>query len=232
MTICIAFNFEKYAILAADTRLTTGDPPISYDDNQPKVDKTDIGLITGAGLHELLVAVKRRYDMGTVRTSIDTQRVIDEERTRLLASNRYARDTVNKWLEKTGWLFTYQTEVDNIPTLRVAIIHGSIKVADPHVAVVAPNQCLIISPGDASIEESEQYRAYLCSNLRPLPPGNDASRHASYHIQLCLNLIRRASQTCRSVGPYMTYGLHILNGLVTVSERIPSSHLDPRDTMG
>lgn len=220
MTICMAFYFEKYAILAADTRLTIGDPPISYDDNQPKIDKTDIGLITGAGLHELLVAVKQRYEMSTVRTAIDTQRVIDEERRRLLESARYDRERVNRWLEKTGWFFTYQTELDAIPTLRVAIIHGSIKVADSGVAVVPPNQCLIIAPGDASIDASEQYNAYLSSNLRPLPPGDDASEHATYHIQLCLNLIRRASKECRSVGPYMTYGLHILNGLATVSERL------------
>lgn len=51
MTIAIGLNLGSYAILAADTRTTyyLDGRPFLYDDSTPKVQRTTIGLITGAG---------------------------------------------------------------------------------------------------------------------------------------------------------------------------------------
>jgi hypothetical protein len=62
MTIAIGINLGRYVILAADTRTTYYPPfgkPLFRDDSE-KIQKTGIGLITGAGLISLLDPVKTR----------------------------------------------------------------------------------------------------------------------------------------------------------------------------
>jgi len=72
-----------------------------YDDNSSKVQKTTMGLITGAGFCTLLDSVKRKLAIEQVT---DTERVlgiINEETERTLNAWR-AHPQIESWIEQTG----------------------------------------------------------------------------------------------------------------------------------
>ena len=126
MTIAIGINLGSYAILAADTRTTYhrfGMP--FYDDNSSKVQKTMMGLITGAGFLPLLDSVKRKLATEQITNTERVLSIITEEREKTLQAWRI-HSQIDSWIEQTGWIFSYTTPLNNEPTLRVGIFHPSI----------------------------------------------------------------------------------------------------------
>ncbi len=126
MTIAIGINLGSYAILAADTRTTYhrfGMP--FYDDNSSKVQKTMMGLITGAGFLPLLDSVKRKLATEQITNTERVLSIITEEREKTLQAWRI-HSQIDSWIEQTGWIFNYTTPLNNEPTLRVGIFHPSI----------------------------------------------------------------------------------------------------------
>ena len=126
MTIAIGINLGSYAILAADTRTTYhrfGMP--FYDDNSSKVQKTMMGLITGAGFLPLLDSVKRKLATEQITNTERVLSIITEERKKTLQAWRI-HSQIDSWVEQTGWIFSYTALLNNEPTLRVGIFHPSI----------------------------------------------------------------------------------------------------------
>lgn len=126
MTIAIGINLGSYAILAADTRTTYhrfGMP--FYDDNSSKVQKTMMGLITGAGFLPLLDSVKRKLATEQITNTERVLSIITEEREKTLQAWRI-HSQIDSWVEQTGWIFSYTALLNNEPTLRVGIFHPSI----------------------------------------------------------------------------------------------------------
>jgi len=126
MTIAIGINLGSYAILAADTRTTYhrfGMP--FYDDNSTKVQKTTMGLITGAGFLPLLDSVKRKLATEQITSTERVLIIIKEERERILQAWRI-HSQIDSWIEQTGWIFSYTALLNNEPALRVGIFHPSI----------------------------------------------------------------------------------------------------------
>ena len=122
-TIAIGINLGLYAILAADTRTTYQLPGIPfYDDNSAKVQKTKIGLITGAGFLPLLDGVKKKLATEEVTHTERVLGIIKEETERTLNAWR-AYPQIESWIERTGWIFSYTTLLNNQPLLRVGIFH-------------------------------------------------------------------------------------------------------------
>ena len=66
MTIALGINFGDYAFLASDSRATfyNLDGTVrSFEDDQKKIYKTKLGVITGAGSIPLLEAVKDQLEL-------------------------------------------------------------------------------------------------------------------------------------------------------------------------
>lgn len=81
MTLIVGFNMVAYALLVADTRLTFIRPDGStyYHDDCEKIQRTGMGIITGAGFGNLLDAVKDRLaDEEIIRTERVAE-IINEE---------------------------------------------------------------------------------------------------------------------------------------------------------
>lgn len=144
MTIAVGINLGLYAILAADTRTTYhrfGMP--FYDDNSSKVQKTTMGLITGAGFCALLDGVKKKLATEQIT---DTERVLQiiKETTEMTRNAWRGSPQIESWIEQTGWIFSYMTVLDGQPLLRLEVfhprlnreMHATYEVGDP--AIIFP----------------------------------------------------------------------------------------------
>ena len=96
-----------------------------YDDNSSKVQKTTMGLITGAGFCTLLDGVKRKLAIEQVT---DTERVLGiiNEETEMALNAWRAYPQIESWIEQTGWIFSYMTLLNDQPLLRVGVFHPSL----------------------------------------------------------------------------------------------------------
>lgn len=95
-----------------------------YDDNSSKIQKTTMGLITGAGFCTLLDGVKRKLAIEQVTDTERVLSIINEETERTLNAWR-AHPQIESWIEQTGWIFSYTTLLNDQPLLRVGVFHPS-----------------------------------------------------------------------------------------------------------
>lgn len=102
MTIAIGINLGLYAIFAAVTRTTyyrLGMP--FFNDNSLKIQRTTMGLITGAGFCALLDSVKDKLANEEVTSTERVLGIIDEETESIFdvwGNNSNTED----WIAQTG----------------------------------------------------------------------------------------------------------------------------------
>jgi len=225
MTICIALHFRDYVILAADTRTSFGDPPISIRDDTVKIVETGIGLITGAGFQELLDAVKDQVKTSQIEDTELILEIIKSHQTviRRKYANVISSSDVDHWIGITKWIFSYPTTIDNQDYLRVGFIDGH--NTDAHYLLASQDlsqypRSLIIPPHEASKEKSEHLSNFLSERIKPISSFSTLEEHKQYHLELCAGLILFAGSEYCSVGHKMTYGIHTIAGQIEVSEII------------
>ncbi len=225
MTICIAMHFEQYVLFAADTRTTTSWPVAAVDDTASTVLETDLGMVTGAGLTQVLRAVNARLVSDEVARVDDIHRIVLDEfaRTKAMPWAGSSEAELEASLKRTGWFFTWMTVVDEAPVLRAGVLQGSMLDDLPDDAVmyeVEPDSVWLIPPAEATAEETATYLQQLEDNFRPLELFDTFEEHLKYHGDLCMAVIRDASSRFASVSAQMQVGIHPIAREVVITDRI------------
>jgi hypothetical protein len=109
MTLLVGINLGSYVVLGADSRVSWYDGnKFRFRDEEEKIQRTNLGLVTGAGLKDLLDPVKEH--LATDREINHTNQLevmMREARDRFKSEEEYSDDRVAEALDTTCWLFSY-----------------------------------------------------------------------------------------------------------------------------
>lgn len=187
MTCILVAHLGEHVILAADKRAVQinadGSRAVLNDDVE-KIVETGVGVITGAGIVEMLDEVKSKFggknfnDSGEVLESILQVRKDYSER--YSGSSRLDKD-----LRETSWVFTYPATEQGKAVTRVRFYHQSVS-ADS--LVVLGEYGVLCLPGGLSSMEAQAVQSSLQevvrTSLGSLPYEQAAQAVFSYMIQL------------------------------------------------
>jgi len=217
MTIAIGINLGSYAILAADTRTTyhVFNVPF-YDDTSSKIQKTMMGLITGAGFCPLLDNVKSRLAIEQVTNTDSTLSIIKGEIEKTLQTwQTYSQ--IHYWIEQTGWIFSYTTMINNQPLLRIGIFHPSID--KKRLGIYEIGKPAIIFPVELDREKVEA----ICDPIlrRIGAPADSSELESSFeqNSRVIGAVINALQPHCPSISRRFQIGIH-MGGRVGVSDLI------------
>lgn len=214
MTIAIGINFGTYILLAADTRTTYYDwsgQVINHFDESVKIQKTTMGLITGAGSKQLLDPVKVRLKEEEIIHTDQIKQIIRGERLKYL--RRYKR-TAAHHIELTGWLFTYVTVEDDNPKLRLGMFHPSL---GDDLALYEENYPAAINPHEVTEETADIIIDFLKKKIRPVNKFTELQDSIQYHWSIIATLIQKIQPMFPSISSYSQIGVHTLEGLTGIS---------------
>ena len=214
MTLLVGMHLGSYVIIAADTRASWYTPKgkFGYRDDAEKVRETDLGLITGAGLANILDPVKDALatnDHG-VRTTHDLEALMRNAR-------EAYRDEVDWWnakpylweaFEITGWLFTYQggdSPTAETCTLRLACASGSDGF---RCRLIAPDQVYVSTPTGLAQEQVDAFRDWINEQLIPLASPSDFSANLNHHIGLIREVMKAVADLNDGVSAQFQVGVH------------------------
>ena len=183
----------------------------SYTDDSEKIQKTKIGIITGAGSLELLEIVKERMKREPVT---HTNQIIDMIKEARTDYRRRFWLTAARDIEMTGWIFTYTTLVENEPKLRVGIVHPSIGDV---LGLYEINHPALICPVEATRGEANAISDFLLKAIKPSKEFATSSESIQYHWSIIATLIRKIQPTHPSMSPYSQIGIHTLDGQTGIS---------------
>ena len=150
MTLLATIHLDKFAIIASDKKevFIANDIIVSRNENAEKIIYTGIGLITGAGYVELLSKVKKKVATSEITHTDQIMEIILNERAVIKNSPFSTDDQKKELLEKSGWLLTYRTMLENSPCLRVALYHPSID--EYHFAISQENTSKVLFPSEVN----------------------------------------------------------------------------------
>lgn len=215
MTIAMGINFGKYVLLAADTRVTRHDwdgHVIDFHDDSIKIQKTDSGLITGAGFVELLDSVKYALSKQTITSTNQIIRTIREETNRCYT--RYG-DLIKQHVEKTGWIFSYMTFDEGVPRLRLAISHAAI--GEGVIGLSDESDPVVIYPVEATKAQANVIRNILKEGIKPLEESETYEESFQRNWPAITGVIRASGRLFSSVSPYLQIGIHTIEHVSGIS---------------
>lgn len=217
MTIAIGINLGLYAILAADTRTTYHrfDMPF-FDDNSTKVQKTTMGLITGAGFFPLLDSVKRKLATEQITNTERVLSIIKEENEKTRQAWR-TYSQIDSWMEKTGWIFSYTTLLNNEPTLRVGIFHPSIN-KEMYVTYEVGNP-EIIFPVELDPETAQAIYDLILQRIKVPVDSSELQSSIEQNSRVIGVAINALQPHCPSISKLFQVGIHC-GGQAVISDLI------------
>ncbi len=215
MTLAIGIDFGAYVLLAADIRTAYYDwngRTIEFRDDSDKIQKTDAGLLTGAGYFDLLARVKRKIAQQTTTNTNQILTIISEEMQH--CQSRYGGRAAH-YIEKTGWIFSYTTVHNGAPNLRLAIAHpdtgkrvmGLYKEHDPAV----------IYPAEATKEQAQDIHDVLSEGIEPFEQSKSVDKSIKHHWTVVMKAVHACAHTFPSVSSYLQIGVHTLDHRVAIS---------------
>jgi hypothetical protein len=216
MTIAIGINLGLYAILAADTR-TTGylfGVPHHYDDDSSKVQKTTMGLITGAGFLPLLERVKQELAAEEITNTERVLSIIKEQSERILQVWGTHPQT-NSWIRQTGWIFSYTTLLDNQPTLRVGIFHPSIDAE--MYATYEVGKPAIIFPVELDPETVDRMHDVVLREVKMPNQLSELESSVQHNSAVIAQVVRVLQPHCPSISRRFQVGVHRFDGQTGLS---------------
>ena len=203
MSFIVGLNLEQYALLGADTRVSyyPGNRLV-YRDDETKIRTTSVGLITGAGLCDLLDPVKDRMAVEEPPHTDAIRQVIREECRE--AQRRFANcpdQRVQESLQTTGWMMTYLTDTEQyFPAgLRVAIMgsadeNNRFQLAPPGIPAYLPFSGI-------TQEQYDELLKMLKDELRPWKQADESlSDNVVHHVGIIARVIKRALGLSRLQG--------------------------------
>jgi len=214
MTINIGINLGDYVLLAADTRSVRSlrDTIISHSDRHEKVQKSEMGLIAGAGYADLLDDVKKQIAQENIRHTDQIIHIIKKCRENLSIKSTSSPIMVSNWIKITSWLLTYTTSVHRSPVLRLALIQS-----DDEISCYPKNKSCVIMPSDSTHEEVERITSLVDDNIKRLHGLARRDENISYHVTLIREVIKGVSQSHESVSQSFQIGIHTIDGRTGIS---------------
>jgi len=220
MTINIGINFGDYIFLAADTRTTYFfSSAQKYTDETQKIQKTKMGLVTGAGYKNLLDEVKYQLAQENIRHTDQIIQVIKQQAdTFSIQASPKIREVINT----TGWLLTYLTQVEEKPILRLALIHPKFKYVP---ALYKKNKPCVIMPFGANGKVTKLVLDTIKKNIKPLGNVSEIQDNIIYHTGVIKGIISSVSKNFQSVSPTFHIGVHTIDGKMGISTRVENEKL-------
>lgn len=215
MTINIGINLGEYIILAADTRteyFLHGRQV--YTDESQKIQKTRIGLITGAGYKGLLDAVKYQLAQRDIN---HTDQIIQVVKKQVGAFSQQTFPEIKKATNMTGWLLTYKTLVVKKPILRLALLHPQFNYK---LALCKKNKASVIMPLGANEEITKVVSNTINKKIKPLENISEVKENISYHSALIKQIISIVSKNFKSVSPTFHIGVHSIDDKMGISTQV------------
>lgn len=206
MTIAIGINLDSYAILAADTRTTyhkLGTP--FYDDNSSKVQKTTMGLITGAGFCPVLDSVKSRLETEQITNTNSILSIIKEE-SKKTQQTWQTHSQIHSWMEQTGWIFSYTTLLNNQLLLRLGIFHPSI--SKDEFGIYEVGKPAIIFPVELDREKVEAICDPILQKIKVPADSSELQSSIDQNIAVISALINTLQPHCPSISRRFQVGIH------------------------
>lgn len=216
MTIATGINFGTYVLLAADTRVTCYNENgglTCYEDDFGKVQKTKIGLITGAGRIYLLDQVKKRLQNREITISTQILNIVEEER---LNYRRLSAEIAEQDIKRTGWIFSYRVfgnvnpDYSSNVILRLSMIHPLI--GNGLKTMFSENYPWVIMPYEATKEYSKDFIESFAAEIKPCDRFETLYRSINYHSLKIAQLIRKIQPEFPSISPYCQIGVHTKDG--------------------
>ncbi|MBA7501464.1 hypothetical protein ES706_00034 [subsurface metagenome] len=215
MTINIGINLGKYIILAADTRTVYFlHGRQMYTDENQKIQKTKIGLITSAGHKGLLDEVKYQLAQRDIKHTDQIIQIIKEQ---VDAFSPRTYPEIKKVIDMTGWLLTYKTLVGKKPILRLALLHPQFNY---ELALYGKNKACVIMPFEANEETTEAVSDTINKKIKPLENISKIKENISYHSALIKQSVSTVSKNFESVSPTFHIGVHSIDGKMGISTRV------------
>ena len=206
MTIAIGINLGLYAILAADTRTTYHKPGIPfYDDNSSKVQKTAMGLITGAGFCPALDSVKNRLETEQI-TNTDAVLSIIKEESKKTQQTWQTHPQIHSWMEQTGWIFSYTTLLNNQPLLRLGIFHPSI--SKDEFGIYEVGKPAIIFPVELDREKVEAICDPILQKIKVPADSSELQSSVERNTAIIAAVINALQPHCPSISRRFQVGIH------------------------
>lgn len=217
MTIAIGINLGLYAILAADTRTTYSRfGQTFYDDDSSKVQKTTMGLITGAGFGPLLDNVKRKLAIEQVTNTERVLNIIKQETGKTLNAWRM-NPQIESWIRQTGWIFSYITQESNEPILRVAIFHPSLN--EEMYLTYEVGKPEIIFPVELEPGTADAIYDSILQGIKLPTDSSEIQSSIEQNSRVIVALIRALQPHCPSISRRFQVGIHS-GGQVGISDLI------------
>jgi len=222
MSIIVGFNLQTYVILGADTRISFyPDNHFVYRDDEEKIQTTGLGLITGAGLCDLLDPVKERFAQEKPSdTSLMRQIIREEGRNAAAQFAGYPDPRVEESIKTTGWMLTYVTGSEQyFPAgLRLAVMSNSFK--DDTFGLVLPGTSSFLPfAGITEAQHGELKAIVTDGQLRMWKPEKETFEdNLAHHVGLIVKVIVRASKMSEMVSPMFQVGLHSLANEIGISK--------------
>ena len=209
MTILLGFATTEFAMLGTDTRASQrGSAGTRFvDDDTPKVFKTGVGLIAGAGWLDLVrngILALQDPPASNAEAAQRLRAVRDE--TGLPSSSPL--------VAKTSWVLTYQT--GDPPNESIGMAYCCPQ-ADYFPQTVNIPGYFLIAPSGMSDEDEERLRAFLEDAVaRTVAISSTKGRQRSFAsaIQSC---VHNAAETCDSVSSKCQLGLHSREGAIVTA---------------
>lgn len=215
MTLLIGANLKEYTILAADTRISWHHPLfgfITHRDGDHKIAMCNFGLVTGSGYVDALEAVKKELLTKEINHTDEFLEAVK----RLALPKVEEMLKVNPWVKnKTCFLMTYKTKLNENECLRLALVHQQwdYKIGFYEKAVIS-------MPADSSNEECEKYNADLIQKLILFDYNGEDEYIKNFLLNLYNNIkiiaqyFNEISQKSLYVSQDMDFAVQLLNGTV------------------
>jgi hypothetical protein len=206
MNIAIGINLGLYAILVGDTRVIDEENGTQINrDDQDKVHKTKMGLITGAGFVQLLDNVTKRIEVEPITNTEILLSVIKEEYAAIRKKwGIYSQ--LESWISQTAWIFSYTTFKNGQYNLRVGMFHPSIN-QENHViyevgypAIILPKE-LDTKTGNAICEP------IMGKIIVPEDPGEIQSS-IDHNVAVIVDVINALRPFCSFISRRFQVGIH------------------------
>jgi hypothetical protein len=218
MTLIVGLNLGYYVLLGADTRVVCryADGSIQNEDNAEKIQRTGLGLITGAGLMSLVESAETLLageDIAHVDRLVE---ILEQERTRVL-SQPLADDADNRrGIEHTNWMFSYRAAQNaNKPQLAMTGRFGP----NNWVAAIL-NQAWLLTPAGTTPEQAQVWMTFANENLRALERPEDFDANLAYHRQVVGRLMKMVADVNQSVAGTFRLGVDAVPNRVGISDTV------------
>ncbi|MGA2308131.1 MAG: hypothetical protein ABSG57_01115 [Candidatus Bathyarchaeia archaeon] len=191
-----------------------------------KIQKTSCGLITGAGRTDLLNAVKTRLEKETITNTDQIYEIIKEER---FKSAKILFSITEDDIGLTGWIYSYITLLNEIPKLRLDVVHPSL---GDGLARWEENKVAAICPYEAKEEEVKDIIVNFNKTIRPSTEFTRVDDSCLYHAQKIAELIRQIQPKYPSVSRCYQIGVHMLDGSMDISSIVKIDEVSQKSPFG